>query len=187
MRKISIISLTLFGVFLTAANAHLKNISFEAPDANPAKAAHWGVWGDKLVRVTDWQPTLEGNAMIAYKHWELPGSHTASSGIFQNAEGIEAGQTYEFTLAGYADAPDWGSLEGRIEIRLEATVRGEQVFLDRKSVPFPAFLGEWRKVNVRATPPVDNLRAVVEFYPASGGKGGAFKIDLTDISLINET
>jgi hypothetical protein len=185
MQKLSIIIWVACGFLVTAASAHLKNISFENPDANPAKPAHWGVWGDKLERVTEWRPTLEGDAMIAYKHWELSGSHTASSGIFQDADHIEAGRTYEFTLGGYADAPDWGSLGGRLEIRLESTVNGQQVFLDRESVPFDAFLGEWRKMTIRATPPVDNLRAVVEFFPASGGKGGAIKIDLTDISLAN--
>lgn len=186
MYKNSIIAVAALGFVLNIANAHLRNVSFEDADANPAKAAHWGVWGDKLERVTDWRPTLEGTAMIAYKHWELSDSHSSSSGIFQDAHNIQAGKTYEFALAGYGDAPDWGSLDGRLEIRLEATVRGEQVFLDRDSIPFDAFVGGWRKMSVRGTPPVDNLRAVVEFFPATGGKGGAVKIDVTDLSRVKE-
>jgi hypothetical protein len=182
----SFISIAAAFVFVvTSASGHLKNVSFETPDANPGKAAHWGVWGDKLERVTGWSPTVDGTAMMAYKHWELSGSHTASSGIFQDADNIRAGQTYAFTLAAFADQPDWGSLDGRLEIRLEATVQGEQVFLDRDSVPFEAFLGGWRKMTVRGTPPADNLRAVIEFFPASGGKGGAVKVDLTEISRVD--
>lgn len=168
-------------------HAHLKNTSFEEADTPPTKATHWGVWGDKLERVTGWSPTEDGEAMIAYKHWELPENHEASSGIFQDAQDIEAGETYEFTVSGFSDNPEWGEIKGRIEIRLEATVDGKQVFLDRKVVEFEKFLGKWGALSVTAKTPVDNLRAVIEFYPADSAKGGAMKVDSVTLKKVQQS
>jgi hypothetical protein len=186
IKKIGITTTALCLIAQLTIAAELKNASFEKADTHTAKPAHWGVWGEKLERVTGWSPKLDGEAMIAYKHWEIGSSHTASSGIFQDAEQVVAGATYAFTIVGFADKPDWGNLDGRVEIRLEATIDGKQVYLDRETSAFDKFLGEWKKFTVRAKTPVDNIRAVVEFKPASSeNKGGAFKIDLTDLSRVD--
>ncbi len=173
------------GLILMAsgAQAHLQNTSFKEAGDRPANAAHWGVWGEKVERVTGWEPRLDDEAMVAYKHWELADEHRASSGIFQDAQNIRAGRMYELTVHAYADKPDAGTAAGRVEIRLESTIDDQQVYLNRRVINADDFLDEWKAFSIRARPPVDNLRAVIEFHPsASEKKGGALKIGRLQLS-----
>ena len=84
----------------------LQNASFETAGDQPANADKWGVWGEALTRITDWKPTKNGAAMLAYKHWETKSND--NSGIFQDASNIKAGTKYKFVVPVFLDKPDFG-------------------------------------------------------------------------------
>jgi hypothetical protein len=160
--------------------AHLQNTSFEAAGSSEANADHWGVWGEGFARVTDWKPTKNGGAMLAYKHWETKGD--ASAGVFQDAAFVKAGAKYRFVVPIFFDKPDSGSSAKSIELRLESTINGAQVTVATQTFDLTTATealpySKWTPLQVTGTAPVDNLRVLVILTPQQGSRGGAVKID----------
>lgn len=162
----------------------LSNLSFEDADKNPAKAESWGVWGDGVERVTDWEPTADGYAMIGYKHWELPHGTTETSGIFQDVADAQIGETYQFSVYVSADQPDWGSPADKIELRLETNLEGKQVHIASREFAIDDLIGDgWKRISIQSMAPNGMLRALIIFHPSSeDNKGGAIKIDKTKLT-----
>ncbi|WOO43346.1 carbohydrate binding domain-containing protein [Rubellicoccus peritrichatus] len=184
MNKTLLVCLSLVSTFSLNAGKHLLNTSFEDMDIVSEKAEHWGVWGPALVRVVDWEPTADGMAMIGYKHWEIPFGTSETSGIFQDTQGIETGETYEFSVYVNADNPDWGMHPEKIELRLETTLDSKQVHLATREFEVRDLIGDgWTRLSIESMASNEKLRALIIFHPSiDDNKGGALKIDKAQIS-----
>lgn len=181
--KKGVLTLLVLVVAGVSAWAGLKNPSFEDLEIeldNPYGdlAAHWGRWGEWINRETVWKPTRSGKCLIGYHHWEVKGSD--SSGIYQDVEDLEPGQTYEFSVFAQKDRDTNAE---KVELRLEkiggfVTVASETYEVGRIKV------GGWDRLSVSGKVPEDEtgLRVLVIVYPAPNPpRSGALKFDDADL------
>jgi hypothetical protein len=163
---------------VTSPQSGLLNASFEEPETHDAgrPALHWNAWGAGWERVEGWEPVKEGQAMLAYKHWEVTGSD--SSGVWQDLSGVAPGDKILFKVPFYPDRPEWGELPRAIELRFETTMQGTQVIVDRVRLESGDWkTGTWNEITLSATAPSGSLRVLILFEPAEGRAGGAVKLD----------
>lgn len=159
----------------------LQNASFEEAGAESREAHAWGTWGEgwERVHVSQWAPVLEGESMLAFKHWEQKSD--ADSGVFQDIGQIEKGKRYRFRVRMFSDVPEWGSLPQTVELRLESVIDGTPTIVaSEEFVPAEMPSEEWVDLEVSGVAPLDNLRALIVVKP-SDQPGGALKFDQAEV------
>ena len=155
----------------TGANL-LTNASFESGAGSTATG--WTPTGTGLTRETGWVPLREGNALLAYRHWQTSGG--ASAGAVQRVSGLTPGATYELTVYANRDDPS-GSLADHVELRIDTT-DGRWLELVSFDVRDIATGNDWSRLQVRfvATQSEHDVRLLA--YPSSAGnRDGAVKFD----------
>lgn len=154
----------------------LANPSFEAA-TSPEAATSWNRTGNNFSRQTGWTPTRQGNALLAYRHWEA-GSNPSS--VEQTLSGLTPGAAYVWTVYANRDTVSGGqSLADRVELRVEVpgpTTRWLESV--EHAVSEIETDDDWSRLQVRfvATQPQHVVRLIA--YPAqSGNRDGAVKFD----------
>lgn len=159
-------------------NASFENLEIEQDNPYGDLAAHWRRWGEWINRETVWKTTRSGKCLIGYHHWEVAGSD--SSGIYQDIEGRESGQTYEFSV--FAQKGQDTNAE-KVELRLKK-VRGFVTVAYETYEVGRIRAGGWDRLSVSGKVPENEtgLRVLVIVYPAANPpRSGAIKFDDADL------
>jgi hypothetical protein len=182
MKTIPFIFVTIATIAMGCLHAQeIQNASFEDAGPESREAGAWGTWGSgwERVHLSEWAPVLDGEWMLAYKHWEQKSN--ADSGIFQDASGIEQGKSYRFRVRMFSDVPEWGSLPKTVELRIESVIDGTPAtVVSERFNPTAMPTEEWVDLEVSGVAPLDNLRALIVVTP-SDQPGGAIKFDLAEL------
>ncbi len=171
-----------------AAENLLQNASFEMvkdPQNAADQAAAWNRWGQWLNRQEDWSPVRDGDAILAYHHWQIPSAD--NSGVWQDVEGLTVGQEYRLEVYANLDA---GQAVGRspasVELRLELLKPDGQTLTLATQTYKAADLATgqaWSRLHLTAPATGPKLRVLLVVNPAEDGpREGALKFD--DLSLV---
>ncbi|MEO0511665.1 MAG: cellulase family glycosylhydrolase [Planctomycetota bacterium] len=159
----------------------VSNGSFEASGPTPSSVAGWTLTGN-MSRQTGWTPLREGNALLAYRHWESDGNPSEAS---HNIAGLTPGTEYEWTAYANRDDPAGGVLASEVELRVENGFGPNRWLETRRFEVEEIETGNgWSRLQVRfvATQPSHRLKLVC--YPAvSGNRDGAVKFETFVVSV----
>lgn len=169
----------------SSSKVTLNNGSFEQP-GNEGEAAGWSRWGSSLNRQDQWTPVRDGNAIVAYEHYQTAGGD--SSGIWQDLV-TPKGAKVKFTVHANVDLGKPGGQPPRhVELKLESPQPdGKTVTLAKKT--FEAKLlaqgDEWSRLSIDATTLTNQVRCLIIVAPSEqeDGRDGALKFDAADISV----
>lgn len=164
------------GPTLDAGVNMLSNPSFESASGVPSRPSAWPSWSDKLTRETGWTPVRDGNALLAYRHWEADGG---SAGTWQDVFGLVPGERYVFTVYANRDAAAPGlSLAESIELRVE-TIGSPARHLETRSfaVEEIATGSRWSRLQLRFVATENRHRVLIVAYPGASPRDGAVKFD----------
>lgn len=154
----------------------LFNSSFESTLSN-GQAAGWPGYGGNFERETGWTPVRDGQALLAYKHWQVTSNQP--SGVYQDVTGLTPGQEYVFTMYLNRDeVSGGGTLADQVELRVETlsspTMRLESSFQDVAEI---ATGSRWSRSQLRFVATDTRHRIGIVMYPGDGTRDGAVKID----------
>jgi hypothetical protein len=170
------------GVFTASPTLHtgsnrLVNASFEIDAGTPSNAAGWIPFGDHMGRETGWTPVRDGNALLAYRHWQVINNNP--SGVSQMLSGLTPGQRYTLTVYANRDTVAPGrSLADEVELRIE-TVGGQVRDLEKTvfDVRDIATGSAWSRLQLSFTATGTQHRLLLVAFPGSGQRDGALKFD----------
>lgn len=166
----------------------LVNGSFEQAGKD-GEAAGWSRWGSWFGRQDQWTPVRDGNAIMAYEHYQSSGGD--SSGIWQDLRAPQ-GAKVKFSVHANIDLGKSGSQPPRhVELKLESPQPdGKTVTLAKKTfeAKHVAQGDEWSRLSIEATTLSDQVRCLIIVVPSEQGDGrdGALKLDDADVSVTLE-
>lgn len=166
----------------------LVNGSFETAGGDN-QIANWSHWGDWLGRQDGWSPVRDGNAILAYEHYQTTGS--GSSGVWQDIVSTK-GAKVKFSVYANVDLGKPGGVPpGRVELRLESPLPdGKTVTLAKKTFDSTdlANANEWSLLTIEATSLGDQVRCLIIAEPNSenGERDGALKFDQASVTVTLE-
>ena len=153
------------------------NGGFEAA-TNQSVPAGWQLNGPAIGRETGWVPVRDGNALLAYRHWQAPGGEWSYAE--RSIGGLVPGDGHELVVHVNRDTVDFNEEAART-LRLE--IRGfgapERVL---EAIDFPVQDIEtgsaWSRLVVPFRPTDSAVTVRLSFEPApSGTRDGAVKVD----------
>jgi endoglucanase len=157
----------------------LTNASFESGGTSPSG---WTLDGPQMSRQVGWSPVRDGNALLAFRHWEVTSGAPQSAS--QVVGGLTPGVAYAFTVYANRDVVSPGGvLADAVELRIEETgalVRRNE--LARFSVSEIATGSRWSRLQVRFVATRAEHRLVILVRPGTGNREGALKFDGVDLS-----
>jgi hypothetical protein len=182
-------TLTLLGLAAFAYGADLKNASFEDAGDSPDIAQYWNRWGQWINRETGWTPTHSGACLLGYHHWQI--EDTNNSGVWQDVDGVKAGQRFKFSVFVAVDKGGPGTAPVKeIELRLECAHGGTQLSIQSAKYA-PADIptdGNWHQLSVTGTTPENNLRVLLVVTPADNApRGGSVKFDDASLQQVSDS
>ncbi len=154
----------------------LFNSSFESTLSN-GQAAGWPSYGGNFERESGWTPVRDGQALLAYKHWQVTSNQP--SGVYQDVTGLTPGQEYVFTVYSNRDqVMGGGTLPDQVELRIE-TIGSTNMRLESsfQGVPEIASGSRWSRSQLRFVATDTRHRVSIVVYPGLGIRDGAIKFD----------
>ena len=163
----------------------LKNPSFEeSVDTRlwvSDRAANWERWGAWFNRETTWKPTLDGECVMAYHHWNI--KQNEPSVIYQDIRDLPSGKMVKFSIKAFKDK---GTNADQIEMRLEPYLGGGTLasnvyrMSDLKS-------DKWNELWVVGKSSTPGIRVLVVAKPArTDQRKGAIKFDCAAFGGVDE-
>lgn len=183
MNKFRIMAVVFVAGALASSAQSLVNPSFEDQGEQPDLAAGWSRWGDWMNREVGWTPQKDGAALIGYHHWQI--EKTDNSGLWQDIV-VTPGRRYTFSIYANNDpAKDQGANAQSVEVRLEASIDGQQSTISSRTYALSDLASgdNWSLLRVEGTAPNETLRALVVVTPSKESpRGGAVKFDQASLT-----
>ncbi|MEM9064042.1 MAG: cellulase family glycosylhydrolase [Planctomycetota bacterium] len=171
-------SLTLPSVPAPAtAPDFMVNGSFESA-SNASTPSGWSLSDTLVRRQTGWLPVRDGNALLAYRHWEA--SSSATSSATTTIGGLTPGQRYEVVVPSNRDTvPGGAQLAESITLEVEEFSTTGRI-IDKRVYPVDQIEtgNEWSRLTLPFEATSSSITVRLTFAPASGGnRDGAVKFD----------
>lgn len=169
------------------ATSVLQNGSFEQQTDDAI--AGWSQWGGWFGRQDGWTPVRDGQAILAYEHYQVSGSD--NSGVWQDIQ-TSKGTTVKFTVHANVDKGQSGNhLPKQVELKLESPLPdGKTVTLAKKTFEASHLADgdKWSLLSVEGTALSEKVRCLIIVDPSDQQeqRDGALKFDQASVELLVE-